>query len=252
MTDNYSEKILIAKAKDVIRLCEKHYSPKCTDFLSPAQAAAIKRENLFSADSKQMFFGGYDEAERVMFISLPDYADESEAKELVGVLKITARDLSGLSHRDVLGSLLGLGIKREKLGDIIFCDDEIFVFCTADMAEYINENLTKISNKGIKTELKDSAEGLVFKQKTEEIRATVQSLRLDAVLAAALRVSRSKALAYIEGEKVNLNWQTAKSGSAAVKEGDMLSVRGFGRFKLFEAGGTTKKGRIAVTILKYV
>ena len=93
---------------------------------------------------------------------------------------------------------------------------------------------------------------LHFEKKTEEIRGTVQSLRLDAVLSVALKTSRSKVMQYIESERVNVNWQTVSSGAFSLKEGDVLSVRGFGRFKVFEIGGITKKGRIGITVLKYI
>lgn len=252
MTDNNSDKILIAKAKDVIRLSEKHFCTKSSDFLTPAEAAVLKKENLFSPDSKQKFFGGYDDAERVMLVSFPDYYEDFDPEEVVSILKITGRNISALGHRDFLGSLMGLGIKREKLGDIVISKDGVYVFAAADIACYIKDNLTKVANCGIKINITKKSDEFVCERETEEIRGTVQSLRLDAVLALGLRISRAKALQFIESERVSLNWQTAQSGAMNLKEGDLFSVRGFGRFKLFEIGGTTKKGRTAITVLKYI
>ena len=252
MTDNHSEKILLAKAKDVVRLSEKHYCAKNTDFLTPSEAAAIRKENIFSLESKQEFFGGYEDAERVMFVSYPDYMEDFERSELISALKITGRDIESLSHRDFLGSILGLGIKREKIGDIVVSEGAVYVFAAADIADYVKENLTKIGRCGIKIETEENLAALHFEKKTEEIRGTVQSLRLDAVLSVALKTSRSKVMQYIESERVNVNWQTVSSGAFSLKEGDVLSVRGFGRFKVFEIGGITKKGRIGITVLKYI
>lgn len=252
MNGNSGDKLLLAKAEDVINLSEKHHSLKHTDFLTPGEAQTIKNHFLSGVMSKQEFFGGYDDAERVMFISYPDYKCEYEPDEILCALIITGREVASLNHRDYLGSLLGLGIKREKIGDILVSEDETIVFLSSDIADYVQNNLTKIGRCGIKLERKNISDIKAPEKKTETISGTVQSVRFDAVLSTALKISRGKASQLIEGEKASVNWNICTSCKYIVKEGDVFSVRGYGRFKLESAGGLTRKGRINIEILKYV
>ncbi len=252
MTDSSSDRLLIAKAKDVIKLSEKTSSLKYTDFLTPAEAALVDFEHLSGAFSKQVFFGGYDGAERTVYISYPDFLEECPTDDIISVIVIRGRDIASLNHRDYLGSIMGLGIKREKIGDIVVFDDKAFVFALPDMAEYIKNNLAKIGNTGVTTEVLSAAEITVPEKKTEEIKGTVSTVRLDSVLAVSLKTSRSKAMKFIEAEKVQVNWKIVSDSAFKIKEGDIFSVRGFGRFKFFSVNGETKKGRISITVRKYI
>ena len=252
MQDGFSEKLLIAKAEDTIKLSEKYCSLRHTDFLTPSEATVVKEKHLYGYESVQKFFGGYEDAERVMFISYPDFFEESPVDEIIAVIEITGRDIASLNHRDYLGSLMGLGIKREKIGDILVSDDKTLVFASVDIAKYIKDNLTKIGSCGIKIEVKTVGETLVPKKKTEPVSGTVQSVRLDSVLSVALKTSRSKTAQFIQGEKVQVNWKTISDVSYQMKEGEIFSVRSYGRFMLASVNGTTKKGRISITVEKYI
>ena len=252
MSDLFSEKLLLAKAEDTVKLSEKYCSVRHTDFLTPAEAAFVKEKNISGYDSRQKFFGGYEDAERVMFISYPDFLEECPVDEIISAIVITGRDIERLSHRDFLGSIMGLGIKREKIGDIIVLDGKTIVFSSVDIARYIKDNLTKIGNCGIHTEIKEVEKITVPEKKTEDLSGTVQSVRLDSVLAVALKTSRSKAVQLIQSEKVQVNWKIIADVSYQMKEEDIFSVRGHGRFKLFSVNGTTKKGRISISVQKYI
>lgn len=252
MNVEFDERLLIARAEDTVRLSERYSCPRHTDFLSPGEVQLIKNSFVSGAESIQVFEGGYSEAERVMLVSYPDFLDGYEAEDFLSVLLITGRDISSLSHRDFLGSILALGIKREKIGDILVSDNEVFVFAAADIADYIADNLKKIGRVGVHIERKGISEVKVPEKKTEKIKGTVQSVRFDAVLSTALRLSRGKAAQLIESEKAALNFIVCKSCSCILKEGDTFSVRGYGRFKLENVGGYTKKGRVSIEILKYV
>lgn len=252
MAEIFPEKLLIAKAEDVVKLSEKYFSVRHSEFLTPAEAAIIKEKNVSGYESRQVFLGGYDDAERVMFVSYPDFLEECPVGGIISALEITGRDISSLRHRDFLGSIMGLGIKREKIGDILVCEGKTFVFASCDIARYIAENLTKIGNCGIRTEIKNIEDIDVPEKKTEDISGTVQSLRLDSVLSTALKTSRSKAVDFIQSEKVHVNWKVIKDTSYQPKDGDIISVRGFGRFCLCSVNGTTKKGRLSITLKKYI
>ena len=252
MNYGIDEKLLIAKAEDVVSLSEKHYSLRNTDFLTPSEAGVIRKNLPRGFESKQEFFGGYEDAERVMFISYPDYMDSYDKDDIICTIKITGRFTESLNHRDYLGSILGLGVKREKIGDILVSDKQTLVFCSVDIADYITDNLTKIGRYGIKCEKMSTDEVVVPEKETKLITGTVQSVRFDAVLSTALHLSRGKVKELIEGEKASINWTVCTSCSKEMKEGDVFSVRGFGRFKLQGASGVTKKGRYSLEILKYV
>lgn len=247
------DKLIVSKVFDAVRSAERQYTEKTIGFLDPHQVRVASAEiaGEIPPDLKTEFFGGYEEAERCMFICCPEYI-EPDYDSLISVLEITGRNIADLSHRDYLGSLMGLGIKRENIGDILPFDDKCLVFVRPEMAGYIIDNLTKIGRHGISIRSVVLSNTSIPKKKTQFMRETVSSLRLDCVVSAALNISRSKAAELIKAERVNLNFETAKSVSCIVCEGDLISVRSFGRFKLTEICGITRKGRNSIIIEKYI
>lgn len=253
MTNESEEKILLAKAEDAVFLCEKQYRVKTVGFLTPGEAALVKKHfsgALLPYGVSISFFGGYPEAERCLFVAAPDYAEETEISENISAIEITGRELDSLSHRDYLGSLLGLGIKREKIGDILTFEGRALVFVLSDIAGYILGNLDKVGRKGVKVCEVELGEIKVPRRKVEEIRTTVAALRLDCVVAAAIKGSRSQAAETINSGKVYVNWLECDNLSVQLKPGDVFSVRGVGRFRLSEYLHETKKGRLGICIEK--
>ncbi len=246
---------MIARAYDVAEICERQYIPKAIGFLTPAEIAVVNhnfKQKEFSADLKFFTFGGFEDAERQMFFALPDYADQSAVWEFIEVLEITGRDIAELNHRDFLGSLLGLGIKREKLGDILCFEDRCIVFAASDIADYIISNLDKVGKCGISIKTLEPETLTIPKRKFEEIRTTVASLRLDSVVGAALKTSRSNAVEVIRSKRVAVNWLETEDTALKMKGGDVFSVRGKGRFRLSQDINETRKGRLGVCIEKYI
>lgn len=195
--------------------------------------------------------GGYHEAERIRIIfRRNDY--EGPADPEIALLSVTWDGRYRLiGHRDVLGSLMGLGIDRSVLGDILMQGAGCQVICDRNMVSWLKDNFTKVAMVRVEVEEIPLSE-LVPPQKTaKEIRATVASLRLDAVGAAGFGISRSKMVQAVEGERTEVNWQPAKSASQAVKIGDVISVRGKGRIEIKEQTGTSRKGRIGLLIDRY-
>ncbi len=255
MQNEIDEKILLAKAEDTVALCEKQYTTRSLGFLTPAEMAVVKK-NLHKicggADVRTEFYGGYSEAERCLFVALPEYAQDDEVSELICVLEISGRDTEGLSHRDFLGSLLGLGLKRGKIGDILRVLDKTIVFVLSDIADYIITNLEKVGRCGVKIRKLQQAEIEIPKRRYEEIRTTVAALRLDCVVAAALKTSRAVAAEAIKSGRVSVNWLETDNISAQIKPEDVFSVRGAGRFRLSAAINETKKGRLGICIEKAI
>ncbi len=251
MQPDGEEKLLIAKAEDALRLSEKHYCSKTLGFLNPHQRVLIQKHVKKPAQMEMVFDGGFPEAERTLLVCYPEFCQPAQ-EEYLALLECTGRDIAGLNHRDYLGSLMGLGITRENIGDILVGEEKTYLYLKPEIAEYVIQNLTKIGRHGIRLRECSVTEAELPQRPVKEITGTVATLRLDAVLAVGTGLARGKAAELIQGGQVAVNWETVQEGSVAVKEGDVFSVRGFGRMKLLTVGGTTRKGRIAITMIRYV
>lgn len=244
-------KLLLSKASDTLRLAENRYSVKTLGFLNPAETVYLK-ERIFPPDGMIVEFdGGYEEAERKLMVCRPEFL-EADKKEYMCLLECTGRFTEKLSHRDYLGSLMGLGINRECIGDILVLDEKTLIFCKTETAPYILQNLTKIGRSGIKIKECSIDEGVILKRKTKEINGTVAGIRLDSVLSAATGISRGKSAELIKAGSVTVNWVPTESVDVNLKEGDIISARGYGRMKLSKIGGLSGKGRYHITISRYV
>lgn len=250
MQTDKEDKLILSRAEDALKITEQRFSVHTVGFLNPHQRSLILKNIYPRQDVKMFFEGGYEDAERTLFISAPEY-EEVDIASILKVIKISGRDVDKLTHRDYLGSLMGLGITRENIGDILVSESGALVFVKAEIAEYILINLEKIGRHGIKTELCDSKEIEIPKPKIKEIKGTVSSLRLDAVLSLGLGISRARAVELIGQGLVYLNWEVSESVSLQINEGDLISARGFGRMRLMEIGGLTRKGRTGIVIEKF-
>ena len=198
-------------------------------------------------------FGGYELAERQIAVFRPEapvfYADYP-----VKCLKITplnAKFAEDLNHRDYLGAVLNLGLDRACLGDILVEEDAAYLFCLERMADFIRDNLIRIRHTSVYVEQVE-AENFHYEPKYKEVSGTVASVRLDKLLALAFNASRSSLTGLIEGGKVFVNGKLVTSNGYEPKEGDLISVRGMGRFRFRETGGQSKKGREYVILWRYI
>lgn len=249
-SNDKEDKLILSRAEDTIKIAERSYSTKYIGFLNPYQRSLILKNIYPSSDITATFEGGYPDAERTMYVCRPEYA-EAELDNIIKVISVSGRDLSALTHRDYLGSLMGLGITRENIGDILVSDTGAVIFVKSDIADYIVNNLDKIGRHGVSVKACEFNEIDVSKPKTKEIRGTVSSLRLDAVLSLGGGISRGKAAEMIEREQISVNWAVVNSASRKMEEGDLISASGIGRMRVGTIGGLTRKGRIGITVLKY-
>ena len=198
-------------------------------------------------------FGGYDYSERQMVAFLPD-ALCYEYEYPISILKISPlqkKFSEKLSHRDYLGSILNLGIERSKIGDILVEDEYAILFVQDSLESFMMEELTRIRHTSVMVERMEVQE-FSYTPKVEIIKGSVSSVRLDSLLALAFHSSRSKLVAFIEGGKVFVNGKLITSNGYQVKENDIISVRGLGRFRYKEMSSQTKKGRCFVTVELYI
>lgn len=249
------DKLLLAKVLDQADLCLRRHEMRFTPFLSPGHIYKFSKtlEN-FDVNLKTVVFGGYADAERKVIGFCPDYMELLFSQFPLKAVEIEAdkRFASNLSHRDYLGSVLGLGLDRDRTGDIIIDENKAWIIAFDDIADYVAANLFKVGRTSVKCTVKD-IDGLeIGKKEIKEIFSTVPSMRLDCILSSAFNLSRGGAKELLEAEKVQLNWDTVTSPSAAVSEGDVLSARGFGRAEVLEIRGKTKKDRIGVVLGRYV
>lgn len=197
------------------------------------------------------FSGGYPDAERVMAAFLPDYMTEQDVDWPISLIIITPFDGKTYSHRDYLGSLMSLGIKRQVLGDIIVDGSKAYVFCAENIEEFILNNLTRVGGATVKTEKTENFD-MLPERKFEELTGTAASERLDCIVALAANTSRTKAAEFITAGNVTVNNRETCKTTVVLKNGDRFSIRGKGKFVYDGAQGTTRKGRTVIKIRKYV
>jgi RNA-binding protein YlmH len=196
-----------------------------------------------------MAWGGSEDAERVILGFFPDFLTPDPQDFPVTPLKIS--NVGGLNHRDVLGSVLGLGIKREMVGDIYFDKDTAVIMCENTAKDYILYNLKTVGRKNVEvTEI--DAGNFALKHNFKRSTVIVASLRLDAVVAAVAPMSRQDASRVISQDLVNVNFTLANSPDKKLSEGDVISVRHHGRFVIESIAGETRKGRTVLEIKKYI
>lgn len=252
---NDEEKLLFAKVFDQSVLAQKHRSPKFTQFMDRAKCLKYEMAFANAQDISVRAFGGVADAERMRLGFFPEMYNEEEVQFPISALSISRKHKKfgqvDLSHRDYLGSILGLGLERDYIGDIIVSDDATVCFVDDAIADYILSQLIQVSKTNVKVEKIDNPT-LVQEKATKQKRITVSSLRLDGILSSALQISRGISQELIKKERVNLNWETVTNTSLQVKEGDMISARKYGRFLVAEIGGTTKKDRIVVEVHIYI
>lgn len=250
------DRLVLAKLLDKAELAAKTNRLVHTEFLDPHQAVLADKV-LASLDvCDYTFYGGFPGAERAVAVFRPDFIRDDELEQFIGeilkVLEITPNARGSLSHRDYLGALMGLGIKREVTGDIIVSEEKCSIIVLSEMAGYIAGNLFKVGNTGVSSTILDELDVSVPEPTVAEIKTTVAALRLDSLCAPAFGVSRSKAVEFIKAGKVNLNWETVQNPDKAVREGDTISLKGKGRAVLEKVGGKTRKDRLMIYIKKFV
>ena len=247
------DKLLLAKVWDKINAALRREIPVATGFLSPRELDMTRY--LFGELPGLTAFGGYEDAERKMLVYLPEYLDHSyltdEESPLV-CLRASFYQADALSHRDFLGALMGAGISRECVGDICVGQGCCDFFVTAEIAPYILQNFTSAGRTKISVKAISIKDVNLPQPETQEIRDTVASLRLDSVVSSGFRIGRSLAAQHIAAGRTAIDGLPCEKPDKAVPEGAKISVRGLGKIRLRTVGGQTKKGRISITIDRYI
>ena len=247
------ERVLLGHILDKYDQCRQRNLPTNTAFLSPAEAQGA-RDLLRAAAIHEGFalLGGYEGAERRMLFFLPDWQEEADASDAMAFLRAAWHESEHPTHRDLLGSLMALGVERETLGDILVSEGSADLIVSAGVAQYLLDNWTGAGRTALRLTAIGADALRVPEQKVKEIRDTVATLRLDAVTAAGFSMSRGKAAEYISAGKCELNYAPCVKGDKQTAESDVITVRGLGKIRLDAVGGNTKKGRICVEITRFL
>lgn len=247
-----SDKFFYARLGDMVSQCERNgVSFSC--FLDERQCA--EAEMWCSRNTGEFMYtlwGGHKDAGRKMLAVYPEYYEDYIIDDFpLKCLTFTYRKEDKLSHRDFLGTFMGMRLKREVTGDIVTGEGITQVFVTDVAARLISSTVSKIGKTGVKC-FTDRPFEMEVKHQFVNISGTVASLRLDCVVSLAARLSRENAARLIRSEKVEVNHFPAESVSAELHKGDIISVRGCGRFVLSDIGRPTKKDRIHISLQKFV
>ena len=242
------------KAEEWIERAALAHTVKVTDFLDPRQAEIVQSlANRYGGQAALRFDGGYPEAERRRAILTPDYRDPENEDPGIAVLAVSSGDdrLSGLDHGDYMGALLGLGVKREKVGDFQVRPDGCHVLVASEIADFLNLQLRQVSRVHVLTELLPLDRLIAVPAVLEEMTLSVASMRLDGIVSDVCRLSRAKAQQPIQAGRCRVNWKPEEDPSTPLKAGDTVSLQGFGRFRILSAE-LTKKERYRVRVGRFV
>lgn len=220
-----------------------------SDFLSPEEAAEAETHFRGEGDSF-LLHGGFEGAEKRAAFFLPDWMDPGsfDPGEYLAAVEVRPADRGAYTHRDYLGSLMALGVRREKFGDIVVLEDRAVVLCFPEMVRYLEQNMERISRTRAACRRVPLEEVSPPQKEVEEYTATVPSLRADAVLSAAFRLSRGRAAEQIISGTFTVNHLECLKPDRQLDPGDLLGLRGHGRVRLEEVSGTSRKGRLVLRL----
>ena len=250
------DRMTLARILDRAEQARSRNIPAATDFLSPAQQVQAGEALRLAGFSETGYaaLGGYEGAERRLLLFLPDWleVEDAESQSPIRCLRAAFREEYRLTHRDFLGSLMGMGIVREKVGDILVGPDSADLIVLDTVADFLLQSWDSAGRARLSVCAVERSNLHIPRAQCSEVRDTVSSLRLDAVASAGFRMARGKAAALIESGKVQLNWRECVKPDKLLAAGDTVSARGFGKFVLSEVGGVTKKGRTSIVLKVYV
>ena len=253
------DKICLSQVLDKIEFSKTRERIEYTDFLDMYQISLIENFLRKISFENYQLFGGYAESERKILIVYPEkYSERMIEKNYNKMLKIIRIELpeeehGKYSHRNYLGGIVKLGLKREKVGDILVSDDGADIIVVEDFVEILKKELPSLTRfENSKIAIEELSNIRKKEIKIEEVSIIVPSLRLDNIVSDLVRTSRSKAAQIIAQERVFINGQNETKISKQLKLNDVITIRGKGRFVIKEFTGTTRSGRTVIKIEKYV
>lgn len=255
--DSREEEIILSHLEDLAEKSDTLGKYIFSDFLAPEQVQEALSMPVVR-NAPYLLWGGVDSCERKLFCFGNAETTGCEPTFPIALIRVQPameKFAQQLSHRDFLGAVMNLGVKRQVVGDIFVSGNSAYIFFKEQIASFIIENLVKVKNTQVKCELLDinSAEGLEeLMPKTQNAVYSSASERLDGIIAAVYKLSRGAAVELIKGGLVQINHRFSCDTAAVLKAGDLISVRGKGRFIYRGCLGQSKKGRLRIAAEMYV
>ncbi len=230
---------------------DSSYTAKLTDFLDPREQHILKVLIGENGNIKYQLFGGIPGSERKRALIMPDYLIPTEDEFQINLFEIDYPiKFVSIEHPQVLGSLMSLGLKRGKFGDILMKDGRVQFFASQEISDYIKNNLESIGKASIRLKVLALEEAITTDDLWMEQVITVSSLRLDTIISGIHNISRQKSQLFFQQGLVKVNWTTIENVSFECAAGDLLSVRGYGRVKILSIEGRTKKDKVRIVVGK--
>jgi RNA-binding protein YlmH len=248
---NMDQKMLLPHLQDVARRAKQLDKPQTSSFLNPAEATLAAQSFANRKEIRMILDGGFEGAERVVPVFLPGGENEYDREAVLRAIELTFRKQDSLGHRDILGAALGLGLDRKVLGDIVMEPGRAVLICLCGVAPLLLEELRLAGRVGLTSRALPLTQLPAENNNFLELRGTVPSLRLDAVLAETFRCSRSAAEELLRAGLVQLRHEECRDGTKPVRQDDIISVRGKGRVRILELGNKTKKDRFFLTFARF-
>lgn len=257
------DKILLSHALDLKIRADENSMITSTNFLDLRQNSLLRTLEKNSAQNiKTFYYGGYNDAERVCAIFVPsffevgkdisDYFNLYPEDNPLCLLCITRDKFSVAGHRDYLGALMGLGLKREVVGDIIIEDETAYVITLKKNSAFICDNLKSVGRATVEAVECEFSRLSERKENYAEVTAFIASERLDNIVSAAFSLSRNNSVGFIEKGLVFVNSVEILKPDYKVSVGDKIVLRGKGKAIFFSINGKSKKDRLHITLKKYV
>ena len=250
------DRVPLAQVLDKLNAMERSDNVTATVFLTERQQVLTAQMLTELRCSAYTLFGGYEGAQRRAALFLPEWATEGNMADYAPFAYIRAvwseKTTAQIGHRDFLGALMGAGIRRDTVGDILPGENSCDLIVLRSVAPYLMQNLTSAGRAVLSLTEIEPGELLIPEREVKLIRDTVASLRLDSVVGAGFGLSREKAAALIRSGRVVLDGLACEKPDRTLSGGEVISARGFGKFRLMPDSHMTKKGRVGITIERYI
>lgn len=234
-----------------------------SDFLTPRDSH-LSCAYLTRKGAHFLCLGGYAGAERVRIAVLPDYMESVQSAdglsefgygEAVSAIRVSASGYRHLSHRDYMGSILGLGVERTVVGDILVMGEDgtlAYIFCDTAMVRFFEAELTKVANDKVRTEAVALSDVEIPERRFAPINDTVASARLDCVVAALCNLARERAKEAVLAGLVEVDYEGEERPDRILTPPCLLTVRGHGKYRVLSVGDVTRKGRYRLSAEKFL
>ncbi len=252
------EKLLVSKLFDKIAMVEKQNKVQITDFLSPMELQILKEVLKITGVRNYKIYGGVDNAQRNVIIIFPEKLEklfeenQFDYNSIINCIRISNIN-EEYDHKVYLGGLIKLGIKREKIGDIIVYENGADIVVNKEITKFLISTITELTRfRKSKSEVIDLKDIMKKEQEFKDYKIIVSSLRLDNVVSELAKTSRTKAAEILKQDRVFLNYKSESKPTKIIQEKDLVTVRGIGKFIIDEILGNTRSGKYILIAKKYV